>query len=141
MTLWTLAERGEGDAAAIHSFIDEALTVWRELGERRHFAFSLCDLGIVASMQGQFEEALRSVDESFSIFTALDDDLGVNWAFVAYSKLLARHGQLIDAWTLNTDHPDAAASLRQLARLRVDQITTDEPIRMEEFFAEIASGS
>jgi hypothetical protein len=48
-------------------------------------------------MQGQFEEALRCVDESFSIFTALDDDLGVHWAFVAYSKLLARHGQLIDA--------------------------------------------
>src|SRR5207244_5662631 len=61
VTLWTLAERGEGDAAAIRSFVDEALTVWHELGERRHFAFSLCDLGIVASMQGQFEEALLSV--------------------------------------------------------------------------------
>jgi hypothetical protein len=46
-------------------------------------------------MQGQFDEALRCVDESFSILTALDDDLGVHWAFVAYSKLLARHGQLV----------------------------------------------
>jgi glycerophosphoryl diester phosphodiesterase len=49
-----------------------------------------------------------------------------------------RRGKLIDAWTLNTDHPGAAASLRELAMLRVDQITTDEPIRMEEFFAEMA---
>ena len=47
-----------------------------------------------------------------------------------------RHGTTIDAWTLNTDHPDAAASLRELVRLRVDQITTDEPIRLEELFAE-----
>ena len=47
-----------------------------------------------------------------------------------------RHARLIDAWTLNSDHPDAAASLRELVRLRVDQITTDEPIRLEELFAE-----
>ena len=48
-----------------------------------------------------------------------------------------RHARLIDAWTLNADHPDAAASLRELVGLRVDQITTDEPIRLEELFAEI----
>lgn len=49
-----------------------------------------------------------------------------------------RHGQTIDAWTLNSDHPNAAPSLCELVRLRVDQITTDEPIRMEEMFDESA---
>lgn len=36
-------------------------------------------------------------------------------------------GKAVDAWTLNTDHPDAARSLRRLVALKVDQITTDEP--------------
>jgi glycerophosphoryl diester phosphodiesterase len=48
-----------------------------------------------------------------------------------------RHGRTIDAWTLNTDHPNAAESLRALVACRVDQITTDEPIRLEEVFTEI----
>jgi glycerophosphoryl diester phosphodiesterase len=50
------------------------------------------------------------------------------------------HGQAVDAWTLNTDHPNAAAALRALAGCRVDQITTDEPTRLEEFWRDIASG-
>src|SRR5262249_8538419 len=49
-----------------------------------------------------------------------------------------RRGQTVDAWTLNTDHPNALASLRKLVRLRVDQITTDEPIRLDEIFLELA---
>ena len=49
-----------------------------------------------------------------------------------------RHGQKVDAWTLNTDQPDAVRSLRKLVDLRVDQITTDEPIKLEELWATIA---
>lgn len=45
-----------------------------------------------------------------------------------------RRGQQIDAWTLNTDQHDAAACLQRLVDLRVDQITTDEPIRLEELW-------
>src|SRR4051812_13492863 len=36
-------------------------------------------------------------------------------------------GKAVDAWTLNTDHPGAARSLKRLVALKVDQITTDEP--------------
>jgi glycerophosphoryl diester phosphodiesterase len=50
------------------------------------------------------------------------------------------HGQEVDAWTLNTDHADAATSLRRLVECRVDQITTDEPTRMEEFWDEVGTG-
>jgi glycerophosphoryl diester phosphodiesterase len=36
-------------------------------------------------------------------------------------------GKAVDAWTLNTDHPAAARSVKRLVALKVDQITTDEP--------------
>ena len=47
-------------------------------------------------------------------------------------------GQKVDAWTFNTDDPGAAESLRRLAGCRVDQITTDEPRKVEEFWRDIA---
>jgi glycerophosphoryl diester phosphodiesterase len=49
-----------------------------------------------------------------------------------------RGGRKIDAWTLNSDHPDAAATLKALVDLRVDQITTDEPVKLEALWAAIA---
>lgn len=52
-----------------------------------------------------------------------------------------RGGRKIDAWTLNTDHPDAAATLRRLVDFRVDQITTDEPVKLEELWMDIAAQS
>ncbi|MBZ9939022.1 glycerophosphodiester phosphodiesterase [Mesorhizobium sp. BR1-1-16] len=42
--------------------------------------------------------------------------------------------RLIDAYTLNTTHADAARTLRQLVALEVDQITTDEPIALQALF-------
>lgn len=47
-------------------------------------------------------------------------------------------GRKVDAWTLNSDQPDAAASLKELVDLRVDQITTDEPVKLEEAWAAMA---
>jgi glycerophosphoryl diester phosphodiesterase len=51
-----------------------------------------------------------------------------------------RRGHKIDAWTLNSDHPDAVASLKVLVDLRVDQITTDEPVKLEELWSAITPG-
>ena len=39
---------------------------------------------------------------------------------------------------MNTAHPDAAASLRALVNMRVDQITTDEPLRLEQLWLAMA---
>jgi glycerophosphoryl diester phosphodiesterase len=48
-----------------------------------------------------------------------------------------RRGKLVDAWTLNPDHPNAANSLGRLIECRVDQITSDEPIAIEELAAAV----
>lgn len=43
-------------------------------------------------------------------------------------------GKAVDAWTLNTDHPGAALSVKRLVALKVDQITTDEPDALQALF-------
>ncbi|HVO04910.1 MAG TPA: glycerophosphodiester phosphodiesterase family protein [Candidatus Cybelea sp.] len=43
-------------------------------------------------------------------------------------------GKAVDAWTLNTGHPDADEALQRLVALRVDQITTDEPVVLQARF-------
>lgn len=40
-------------------------------------------------------------------------------------------GKLVDAWTLNSTAPGAGAALPTLLDLKVDQITTDEPIYLQ----------
>lgn len=40
-------------------------------------------------------------------------------------------GKTVDAWTLNADHPRAAETLKLLLDLRVDQVTTDDPVKMQ----------
>jgi glycerophosphoryl diester phosphodiesterase len=76
---------------------------------------------------------------------------GADTIYLDYSLILAanrlgsdivdafhRRGRRIDAWTLNTDHPDAASALQVLVDLRVDQITTDEPVKLEKLWAATA---
>jgi glycerophosphoryl diester phosphodiesterase len=46
-------------------------------------------------------------------------------------------GKTVDAWTLNTDHPAARDSLRTLLGLKVDQITTDEPVALHRMALEV----
>jgi glycerophosphoryl diester phosphodiesterase len=43
--------------------------------------------------------------------------------------------RLVDAWTLNPNHPDAAGTLALLLSRRVDQITTDEPAGLEDLWS------
>lgn len=50
-----------------------------------------------------------------------------------------RHGQKVDAWTLNTDQPDCIGTLRRLVELGIDQITTDEPIKLAELWMTIGA--
>ncbi|WP_395680326.1 glycerophosphodiester phosphodiesterase [Inquilinus sp.] len=50
------------------------------------------------------------------------DALGVDLIAACHAA-----GKTVDAWTLNPDHPGAAATLARLVALRADQITTDSP--------------
>ncbi|WP_225771097.1 glycerophosphodiester phosphodiesterase family protein [Inquilinus sp. Marseille-Q2685] len=57
------------------------------------------------------------------------DALGVDLIAACHAA-----GRTVDAWTLNPDHPGAAAALARLVALRADQITTDAPGALEAMF-------
>ncbi|TSD89203.1 glycerophosphodiester phosphodiesterase [Mycobacterium sp. KBS0706] len=57
------------------------------------------------------------------------DALGVDLIAACHAA-----GKSVDAWTLNPDHPGAAAALARLVALRADQITTDAPGVLEAMF-------
>ena len=79
-------------------------------------------------------EAIARAPEASTIY--LDYELILRAATLGYDLIdpFHRAGRLIDAYTLNTTHPHALGSLKTLVALKVDQITTDEPIAFERLF-------
>lgn len=57
----------------------------------------------------------------------------VEAAKAGFDMVAAVHaaGKTVDAWTLNSTAPDAAEALPVLLELKVDQITTDEPVYLQ----------
>ncbi|GLS17318.1 glycerophosphoryl diester phosphodiesterase [Labrys miyagiensis] len=79
-------------------------------------------------------EALRRAPAASTIY--LDYGIILKAAATGHDIVRAFHaaGKLIDAYTLNLSHPQAERSLRRLVDLKVDQITTDEPIALQACF-------
>ncbi len=80
------------------------------------------------------EGALAAAPRASTIYLAYP--IVLKAAALGYDIVGAFHDadRLIDAYTLNTAHPNAGATLRQLVALEVDQITTDEPIALQALF-------
>jgi hypothetical protein len=97
LTLLCLAERGEADLPDVVPVIEEGLTIWRELGERRHFAFALCDLATVAILDRDFARAHQLLMQSQRIFGQLGGWHGVRWTLGAQIFLLTSAGDLESA--------------------------------------------
>jgi predicted ATPase/transcriptional regulator with XRE-family HTH domain len=70
---------GEAREAPVFPLIDEALAIGRDLGERRHFAFSLCDLAVAAAFDGNGSAARDHFRESLAVFSEQEDPHGLTW--------------------------------------------------------------
>jgi glycerophosphoryl diester phosphodiesterase len=77
----------------------------------------------------------RIAPEADTIYLDYGLILAAHWLGYDMVEAFHRRGRRIDAWTLNSDHPNVAATLRTLVDLRVDQITTDEPAKLEALWA------
>ena len=89
----TLVDRGQREARPVVPLIEEALSIWLQLGERRHFAFSLCDRGHAAAFDGRPGEARVALRQSLAIFTELDDKHGTNYVLAMYGLICAAERQ------------------------------------------------
>jgi predicted ATPase/DNA-binding XRE family transcriptional regulator len=105
VALLSMAELDQFEVSSVHPLIEEELAIWQALGERRHFAFGLCDLANEATLQRDFDRARRHLAEGFAIFTEVDDPHGVAWVLHGYGLLLAATGR-----------PDAALRVEAAGR-------------------------
>jgi tetratricopeptide (TPR) repeat protein len=101
----------QGDYVQTRRHHAESLAIKRELGLRRHAAFSLTDLGLAARLQGDFAEAQGLYAESLAIFRETGDRGNLVWALEGQAGLLAAMGQAAPAARLL----GAAAALRTAA--------------------------
>lgn len=87
-----------------------------------------------ADFDGFVADALAEAPSASTIY--LEYPIILKAATIGYDLVGAFHksGKLIDAYTLNTSHPHAEGTLRTLVGLKVDQITTDEPIALQALF-------
>ena len=117
-------ELGEADAQAADVALAESEAIWRELGERRHLAFTYKYQGVAALWQGNFDLAQTRFDQSQSICTDLQDVPGMVNILWAWAKLFAARGQHEPALRLigaAHAHDKAAHRVPAMDRLRMDR--------------------
>ncbi len=86
---WIHAVTGKLDGAT-HG-IEEALRVSREAGDKGHEGFSLTLRGQLHNWKGEYEEALRLLEQGFTIGHAHDLQLIILW--IAWEKALTQSGK------------------------------------------------
>jgi predicted ATPase/DNA-binding CsgD family transcriptional regulator len=74
----------QDDSAAAGTHLQEALTISRQLGDRRGVAIALFEVGHVARVRGDYSEARSRYEESHQVFEALGDNY---WLAQAHHEL------------------------------------------------------
>ncbi|MGH2402899.1 MAG: AAA family ATPase [bacterium] len=82
---------------------EEYRALARELGDRRHEAYALCFLGIVAAAEGSLDAAEALCEEGHSVLRELNDTWGVAWTLQALAFLAAQGGDLARARALHEE--------------------------------------
>ncbi len=107
MSLLARTFRASGEEAQAQKLLEECTLLWQQVGNRREWANTLCELGSLALQRGEYEQALASAAEGLAIFEAIatPDDAGRALALQAMAACEA--GQTAMAY----------ASLQRLTRL------------------------
>jgi len=100
---------GTDDPFAAVPLIEEALSIWEELGERRHYAFSQLHMGMSATNRGELALARQMYEQCLQTFTELQDAGAMATSLTAMGYLFEGFGKLEQALVL------LAASFGQLS--------------------------
>ena len=88
--LWGVANMltWQGDGASALTWMEEALSMWRELGDRREVALALEGIGWAHLLASNDEAGCHIFEESLELFRSLGDPYLVNRAMVALAQAL-----------------------------------------------------
>jgi non-specific serine/threonine protein kinase len=89
----TLVSFGQAQVHRALSMIAEEGALWMQLGERRHFAFSLCNRGLAAAFDGRPADAHAALRQALAIFTDLEDDHGITVAVSECALVCSAEGR------------------------------------------------
>ena len=79
-----------GPATAV---LEEALALWRALGDRRGLANSLNNLGLIVKDQGDYARAMALHEEALALRRGLGDTQGIAYSLVNIAIVAARRGE------------------------------------------------
>ncbi|WLD99353.1 glycerophosphodiester phosphodiesterase family protein [Agrobacterium leguminum] len=100
-----------------------------------------CHRGTLAALKasgnylGFIEDALATAPDADMIYLAYEIILAAEDADVDIIAPIHAAGRRIDAWTINSVTPQSIEQVKRLLRLKVDQITTDDPAGLAEVFS------
>jgi predicted ATPase/predicted Ser/Thr protein kinase len=101
----------QGKVASARCFAEHALTLSREMGDRRETAVALNSLAVVFAKQGDFPTTRPLLEESLSIFQELGDSGSAALTLVNAGILAIRQGELTSA---KSRFADSLAVSRQI---------------------------
>ena len=121
----------QNDYPAASAAFDEALEIWRALGDQRRIAANLRYHGVVPHHLGDFATARRMLEESLRLARAIGDDQGVRLSVRNLADLYADAGdhaaavaafrEALASARAQGDHHETAYALRGLGHLAREQ--------------------
>lgn len=118
-----------GDAAAVALLVDAAPGMQSGFDPSDEDRFTAAQQA--GRLQGFVDDAIAAAPDADMIY--LYWQIVTEAADIGFDIVAAFHarGKRIDAWTLNTTDPKTVAVAERLLALKVDQITTDDPVGLE----------
>jgi tetratricopeptide (TPR) repeat protein len=83
----------QGDCGAVRAYCEEALAIFREVGDRSGIAWSLGYLRWEAAYRGDHEKARALAEESLAAFREAGDPPGIAWALISLTWAVAQQGE------------------------------------------------
>jgi predicted ATPase/class 3 adenylate cyclase len=101
--LWTAAHEAmmQSDYLAAVPALEEALGIFRELGDDRHAVFAMCELARALSSQDELDRAQRAGDEALAIAERAADERAASAALDTLSMIAGYRGQHRQALALS----------------------------------------
>lgn len=96
---------------------------------------TLAELKASGNYLGFIEDALATAPDADMIYLAYEIVLAAADAGVDIIAPIHAAGRRVDAWTINSVTPQSTDAVERLLRLKVDQITTDDPEGLAEVFS------
>jgi class 3 adenylate cyclase/tetratricopeptide (TPR) repeat protein len=113
LTVLGLVEQNEGQLNESAATLDEAVSRWREIGDRAGEADALRIRGMTEMFRGRLDEAEQWITDALELFRSLGDRRGEAWglqnlAWIAFTAgdIATAHRRVVDAMEMFTDLAD-----------------------------------